>query len=88
MSAPTHGRWAPRIALAVGIPVLAFLGLECGLRLAGYGRSAAFLIPDEKPGYLRTNPDFASLFLPGNFDLRPLNLRIAEHKGAGTPSAS
>jgi Flp pilus assembly protein TadD len=84
MSAPAHGRWAPRIALAVGIPLLAFLGLEGGLRFAGYGRPATFLIPDDKPGYFRTNPDFASLFLPGNFDLRPLNLRIAEHKAPNT----
>jgi tetratricopeptide (TPR) repeat protein len=68
----------------VGIPLLAFLGLEGGLRLAGYGRPATFLIPDEKPGYFRTNPDYASLFLPGNFDLRPLNLRIAEHKAPNT----
>jgi tetratricopeptide (TPR) repeat protein len=68
----------------VGIPVVAFLCLEGGLRLAGYGRPATFLIPDGKPGYFRTNPDFASLFLPGNFDLRPLNLRIAEHKAPNT----
>ena len=76
--------WARRVALAVGLPLALFLALEGGLRLAGYGRAASFLIPDEKPGYFRTNPDFASLFLPGNFDLRPLTIRIAARKAPHT----
>src|SRR5580698_5313278 len=73
-----------RLAASVGVPLLVFLALEVGLRLAGYGRPASFLIPDDKPGYFRTNPDFASLFLPGNFDLRPLNIRVAAHKAPNT----
>ncbi len=73
-----------RAALAVGAPAALFLGLEAGLRLAGYGRPATFLIPDRRPGFLRTNPGFAGLFLPGSFDLRPLNLRIAAHKAPNT----
>ncbi len=80
----TGGRWFHRVALAVGIPLVLFLALEGGLRLAGYGRPAGFLIPDDRPGYFRTNPDFASLFLPGNFDLRPLNIRVAAHKAPNT----
>src|ERR1700679_311398 len=76
--------WLARLSLAVGLPILVLLALEGGLRLGGYGRATTFMIPDEKPGYFRTNPDFASLFLPGNFDLRPLNLRIAEHKAPNT----
>jgi Flp pilus assembly protein TadD len=83
--APTGGSlWILRVAVAIGVPLALFLALECGLRLAGYGRPASFLIPDDKPGYFRTNPDFASLFLPGNFDLRPLNLRVAAHKAPNT----
>jgi tetratricopeptide (TPR) repeat protein len=78
------GRWFQRAALAAGIPLALFLALEGGLRLAGYGRPASFLIPDDKPGYFRTNPDFASLFLPGNFDLRPLSIRVASHKAPNT----
>lgn len=50
----------------------------------GYGRPATFLIPDDRPGFFRTNPDFASLFLPGSFDLRPLNYRIAARKAPNT----
>ena len=73
-----------RLALAVAIPLGLFILLEGGLRLGGYGRRASFLVPDERPGYFRTNPDFASLFLPGNFDLRPLNLRIAARKAPNT----
>jgi tetratricopeptide (TPR) repeat protein len=82
--ATRRGRWVGRAALAIGIPLGLFLALEAGLRLAGYGRPASFLIPDEKPGYFRTNPDFAGLFLPGNFDLRPLNIRVAAHKAPNT----
>jgi tetratricopeptide (TPR) repeat protein len=76
--------WAYRLCLAVAVPILFLVALEASLRLAGYGKPATFLIPDEVPGYYRTNPDFVSLFLPGNFDLRPLNLRIARHKPPNT----
>jgi tetratricopeptide (TPR) repeat protein len=76
--------WLARAALVVGVPLLFFSALEAGLRLAGYGRPATFFIPDAEPGYVRTNPEYASLFLPGNFDLRPLNFRIAARKPANT----
>ncbi len=76
--------WVYRAALAVGLPLALFLALEAGLRLAGYGRPTTFLVPDAKPGYFRTNPDFASLFLPGNFDLRPLSIRVAARKAPNT----
>jgi tetratricopeptide (TPR) repeat protein len=68
----------------VGIPVLLLLLAEGALRLAGYGRASTFLIPDSQQGYFRTNPEFASLFLPGNFDLRPLNFRVSRHKAPNT----
>lgn len=76
--------WLYRSLAVVGIPTVLFLGLEGGLRVAGFGRSAGFLIPDDKPGYFRTNPDFVSLFLPRNFELRPLNFRVAAHKPPNT----
>jgi tetratricopeptide (TPR) repeat protein len=76
--------WLYRALAVFGLPALLCLGLEGGLRLAGFGRSAHFLIPDDQPGYFRTNPDFVSLFLPGNFDLRPLNFRVAQRKPANT----
>ena len=80
---PTTPRtWLLRLIAAVAIPVLLLLALESGLRLAGYGKPTTFLIPDSKPGYFRTNPEFAGLFLPGNFDLRPLNFRVSARKGA------
>ena len=77
-------RWLFRALALIGIPALLFLGLEGGLRLAGFGRPTGFLIPDEKPGYFRTNPDFVGFFLPRNFDLRPLNFRISARKPANT----
>ena len=75
--------WLHRALAAVVLPAAFFLCLEGALRVVGYGHSVRFLIPDEKPGYLRTNPEFASSFLPGNFDLRPLNFRIPARKPPG-----
>jgi tetratricopeptide (TPR) repeat protein len=72
------------MGVAIAVPVGLLLASEAGLRLAGYGRASTFLIPDSEPGYFRTNPDFAGLFLPGNFDLRPLNFRVAAHKPPNT----
>ncbi|MDI1337140.1 MAG: hypothetical protein PSU94_13235 [Lacunisphaera sp.] len=76
--------WLYRTLAVVGIPALLLLGLEGVLRLAGFGRSASFLIPDDQPGCYRTNPDFVSLFMPGSFDLRPLNIRVAVRKPANS----
>ncbi|HVZ65949.1 MAG TPA: tetratricopeptide repeat protein [Lacunisphaera sp.] len=75
--------WVFGVVTVIAIPALLFLGLEGALRLAGYGRPTGFLIPDEKPGYVRTNPDFAGFFLPRSFDLRPLNFRIPAKKPPG-----
>jgi tetratricopeptide (TPR) repeat protein len=72
--------WLHRALAALGIPALLFLGLECGLRLGGFGQTVRFLIPDEEPGYFRTNPDFVSSFMPSSFDLRPLNFRVSARK--------
>jgi len=68
---------------AIGLPLLLVLLLEGGLRLAGYGHPTRYLIPDEKPGWYRTNPDFLKLFLADNFDLQPLNFRISARKAPG-----
>ena len=76
--------WFFRAVTALVIPALLLLLLEGGLRLAGFGRPTAFFIPDDQPGFLRTNPDYVSLFLPGGFDLRQLNYRLAEKKPANT----
>ena len=76
--------WAFRLVLAIAMPALVLACLEGALRIGGYGKPATFLIPDGQLGWFRTNPDFASLFLPGNFDLRPLNLRVSRHKAPKT----
>lgn len=77
-------RWLARFALAVGVPAFLLGGLELGLRLGGFGRATHFLIPDDQPGYYRTNQDFTAQFLPAHFELRPLNFRVAAHKPANT----
>lgn len=76
--------WLFRLIALLGVPALLVAGLELGLRLAGVGRDTRFLIPDETPGHYRTNPDYLSLYLPGSFDLRPLNFRVARPKPPGT----
>ena len=76
--------WFFRAFTAFVIPVLLLLLLEGGLRVVGFARPTGFFIPDDQPGFLRTNPDYVSLFLPGSFDLRPLNFHIAEKKPANT----
>lgn len=82
---PTSARlWLFRGIIVVAVPALFFIGLEGALRLAGYGRDTAFFIPDELPGFVRTNPDYTALFLPGSFDLRPINTRVALAKPADT----
>jgi tetratricopeptide (TPR) repeat protein len=83
---PPHGGsarlWTHRLLAAVAIPAAFLLGLEGALRIAGYGRTVRFLVPDDRAGYLRTNPDFVASFLPSAFDLRPLNYRVSERKPA------
>ena len=76
--------WLFRALAALGIPAALFLGLEAGLRIAGFGQSVQFLIPDSRAGFLRSNPEFVSSFLPGSFDLRPLNFVVEERKPANT----
>jgi hypothetical protein len=64
----------------VGVPLVLLASLEAGLRIAGFGEPVSFMIPDGEPGIYRSNPDFVGSFLPGNFDLRPLNFRIPLRK--------
>jgi tetratricopeptide (TPR) repeat protein len=76
--------WLFRLLAAVGIPAVLFAGLEGGLRVAGFGQSLRFLVPDERPGFFRTNPGFVSSFLPIGFDLKPLNFGVAARKPPNT----
>jgi len=76
--------WIFRAFTALVLPVVMLLLFEGGLRLGHFGHPTGFFIPDDKPGCLRTNPDYVSLFLPGGFDLRQLNYRLAEKKPANT----
>jgi tetratricopeptide (TPR) repeat protein len=76
--------WLFRALALFGLPLLLLLGIEGGLRLAGYGRATDFLVPDDQPGFYRTNPGYVRLFMPAGFDLRPLNWRVAKEKPPGT----
>jgi thioredoxin-like negative regulator of GroEL len=76
--------WLYRALAAVVFPAVLLLVLEGGLRIAGFGQSVRFLVPDANPGYFRTNPEFVSSFLPSNFELTPLNLRVSRVKRPNT----
>jgi tetratricopeptide (TPR) repeat protein len=81
--APKWGIWWKRVLL-VGIAPLAFLvSLEAALRIAGYGNPSTLFIPDDKPGFLRTNPAFTHTYFPPQFDITPLNFRLSRHKEPG-----
>jgi predicted Zn-dependent protease len=69
-----------RLMLVVLSPLVAFSLLELGLRLFQVGRNTAFFIPDEKPGYFRSNPNFTALFFPAQFELKPLSFRLRRSK--------
>ena len=79
----TRSVWLSRCLLALAAPLAFALVLEGSLRLSGYGLVTDLFIPDDKPGYLRTNPNFTSAYFPEQFDIYPLNFRIARHKEPG-----
>jgi tetratricopeptide (TPR) repeat protein len=76
-------RWLARGLLAVGAPIALLLAVEGALRISGYGVSTDLFIPDEKPGFYRTNPHFTAPYFPPQFDITPLNFRIAGKKEVG-----
>jgi len=69
-----------RLLLLVAAPAVFFCGLEGALRLAGWGKSTDLFIPDGKPGFFRTNPNFTAPFIPASFGIEPLSFRIRRHK--------
>jgi tetratricopeptide (TPR) repeat protein len=75
--------WLARGLLVVGAPLTLLCALEGALRLGGYGRATDLFIPDSKSGFYRTNPSFTAPYFPPQFDITPLNFRIARHKEAG-----
>lgn len=82
--APRARTWLFRLVLALGVPLAALGLLEGGLRVAGFGRSLDFFVPDERPGFYRTNPHFTERFFPASFALKPANFRLPRQKPAGT----
>ncbi len=78
---PALGR---RLLLAVLAPVVFLCAFEGALRLAGYGKPTEFFIPDDTPGFERTNPNFTAPFIPPSFGIQPLNFRIRRHKAPNT----
>lgn len=73
-----------KLILATVLPLALFALLEIGLRVAGFGTSLDFLVPEEGRGVYRTNPHFTELFYPASFGLKPVNLRLTKEKAPGT----
>lgn len=74
--------WLGRALLAIGSPLLV-LGLAEGLlRLAGYGVSPHFFLPEPEPGLFRTNRNFTAPYVPAGFGLHPVSFRLTKRKPA------
>lgn len=73
-----------KLMLSVSLPIAIFASGELALRVCGFGHALTFFISDDRPGYLRTNPAFTSLFFPASFGLKPENFRIAKKKNPNT----
>jgi len=67
----------------VAAPVVFLGAVEGALLLFGAGTPTELFIPDGKPGYYRTNPNFTAPFIPASFGIRPLNFRIRKQKEPG-----
>ncbi|HEX6202322.1 MAG TPA: tetratricopeptide repeat protein, partial [Thermoanaerobaculia bacterium] len=76
-------RWAFPLITALAVPALLLAALEGGLRLAGYGFPAAFLLPIDD-SMLATNPRFGWRFFPPAVARAPVVERLAAEKPAGT----
>jgi len=73
--------WIVRLGLAVCAPILFLFALEAALRLAHFGYSPHFFIPDkESPGILKENPEFGWRFFPRQAARVPDPIRIARQK--------
>lgn len=71
------------LVTAVAVPALLFGALEAGLRVAGYGVPARFLLPLDG-ATLVTNPRFGWRFFPPAVARAPVVERLAAEKPAGT----
>jgi tetratricopeptide (TPR) repeat protein len=86
-SKPVSRQWLFTI-VALCIPVLFFILLEVGLRLAGYGHSYPLFIPvAEAPGFLQANPNIVKRFVVDEFATPNIKIhptRFPEQKAPGT----
>lgn len=73
-----------KFLLLIASPVIFFGALEGTLRLTKFGHAPQFFIPDDVPGFYRTNPNFTDPFIPSSFGIQPLNFRLRQHKGPNT----
>lgn len=84
---PGPSRWL-FYCILVSIPLLFFVLLEGGLRLAGFGQTWPLFVPlDRAPDYLVANPEVVKRFVADKSRtpyVKILPLPFPEHKGTGT----
>ncbi|MEM1177253.1 MAG: tetratricopeptide repeat protein, partial [Acidobacteriota bacterium] len=80
----TSRRWLFRLLALIGAPVIFFLALEGGLRLAGQGYDAGFFVPADGRDTLRSNPKFGWRFFPPSLARRPVAQDLSADKADGT----
>src|ERR1039458_8031004 len=78
--------WRLRLTVMLGAPVLFFVVLELGLRLAGFGRPTAFLLPSSNQGLktLVQNNLFGWRFFGARMSRLPHPISILRDKAPGT----
>jgi tetratricopeptide (TPR) repeat protein len=73
------------MVLAVGMPLALFFAAEIALRLAHFGYSTKFVIPDrDQPGILTENPRYGWRFFPRGSARVPDPIRVAKQKSPNT----
>ena len=76
------------LAVTLAVPVLFFVLLELGLRLAGFGQSYPLFVPvSEAPDYLRANPDVVRRFVVAQKNVPDVAIRpvpFLAHKRTGS----
>lgn len=77
-------RWCFRLIAMTVIPLLFFLLVEGGLRVAGVGYPTGFFVASSAPGHVVTNDRYGWRFFPRAIARAPLTQSLSRHKAPGT----
>lgn len=74
-------RWFTGVTLL--LPLVVLIALELAARLIGWGEPRTLFVPDEDPGYWRTNEAFSRRFFPAAVARAPDPMKIERRKPSG-----